>query len=186
MCTESTNQQRMWKDLLGETLRAFLARCILFLSVKWKKKILYTSSQLQIWLEAHLEESACDCEVLLEIIWTKSDEGHKEIWHCWIARTMLLDFESNYSVCHLSGCVHDFRSPCTLSSSLYPWEMREWMPCWTRAVNSEFAFALLGHNKRFWRSRTSVDFRTPCWTQKLSLSEQQGTRHEHFYSTTVF
>lgn len=38
MCTESSNQQRMWKDLLGETLRAFLARCILFLFCEMEKK----------------------------------------------------------------------------------------------------------------------------------------------------
>lgn len=115
MCTESSNQQRMWKDLLGETLRAFWARCILFLFVKWKKKILYTSSQLQIWLEAHLEDSVCNCEVLLEINFTKNDEGHKELWHCWLARAVLLDFESSCSICHLSGCARVFRSPCALS-----------------------------------------------------------------------
>lgn len=56
MCTESSNQQRMWKDLLGEALRAFLARCALFLFCEMGKKI-QTSSQLQVWLEAHLETS---------------------------------------------------------------------------------------------------------------------------------
>lgn len=176
MCTESSNQQRMWKDLLGETLRAFLARCILFLFCEMEKKPLYTSSQLQIWLEAHLEESVCNCEVLLEINWTKSDEGHKEIWHCWIARNVLLDFESNCSVCHLSGCAHGFRSPCTLSSSVYPWEMREWTPCWTGAVDSEFAFAPLVHDKRSWRSRTSIDFHTPCLTDRRCHSVNSKTR----------
>lgn len=50
----------MWKDLLGETVRAFLARWIfpprpIFFPFFEKKKKVYSFSQLQIWLEAHLE-----------------------------------------------------------------------------------------------------------------------------------
>lgn len=66
MCTESSNQQRMWKDLLGETLRAFLARCIFFFFLKWEKKNTHLQPTSDMAGSLFGIPNVCSCEVLLK------------------------------------------------------------------------------------------------------------------------
>lgn len=82
MCTESSNQQRMWKDLLGETLRAFLARCTLFLlffSFCEMGKKVQTSSQLQIWLGAHQRAASVAAKCFLRQTEQKVGRGTQRL-----------------------------------------------------------------------------------------------------------
>lgn len=175
MCTESSNQQRMWKDLLGETLRAFLARCILFLffcemgekkytppanfRYGWKP-IWKTVSVIVKCFSKQTEQKAMRGAKRLALLNSK-----KCVARSW-KRLQCLPSEWVYA--------HDFCSPCTLYSNLYLWEMRKWKPYQTGVVDSKFLFAPLVHDKRYWRSRTWVHFCTPCLTEwEVSLSKIQ-------------
>lgn len=154
MCTESSNQQRMWKDLLGETLRAFLARCIFFFFLKWEKKI-HTSSQLQIWLEAYLEF------LMSVVVKCFSRQTEQKVMR-GAKRLALLEIKKcaarswQWLQRSLSEWVHahSFHSPCMLYSDLEPREMRMWNPYQIWVVGLEFLFATSVHDKR-WVDRTS-------------------------------
>lgn len=181
MCAESSNQQRMWKDLLGETLRAFLARCIFFLFLfLWNGKKTHTPpANFRCGWKPIWKTVSVIVKCFLRQTEQKARRDAKRLALLSIKKRVARSWKWLQRLPSEWVYARDFRSPCTLYSNLYPWEVRAWSSYQTRVLDSEFLFAPLAHDKRCWKSRTWVRFCTPCLTEGIA----HCTARQHLWWT---